>query len=80
MRTFIISCNKAENIFVSQHRCLIDFHFAIPRTFLARMKYLDGDIFFPPRTTPDLAKTALTYELFLANLTSNRPLYQQRTS
>lgn len=74
--TFIVSCNKSEDIFMTQHDRLIDFCFAKPRAFLSTRKYFHCNEFTAPTSSPHLAEPSLSNHFNQLNLTGDRTLNQ----
>ena len=66
--TFVISSDEPQNIFMSQHNCLVDFWFPEPRLLVPCWKYFNRHIFSPPLSTPHLAIAALANQLQERNL------------
>lgn len=75
LRTFIISRDEAENVFVSQHNRLVDFSFAEPGALLSRGEDLHGDVLSAPSSAPHLAEPTLADNVNELDLAGYRPLH-----
>lgn len=62
--TFVISSNKSEDIFVSQHDSLINLGFAEPGAFLSGAEDFDCNVLTVPATAPYLAEAAFTDNVY----------------
>lgn len=76
--TLVISSDKTQDIFMSQHDCLVDFCFTKPRPFISGGKDLYSNILSAPFSTPDFTKSAFSNDFLKNNSPCNCPLDKER--
>lgn len=75
--TFIVSCNESQDVFVSQHDCLVDLCFSEPGAFLSGWEDLHGHISSSPLPPPHFTKPTFTDDLLQHDGPGHCPLYKQ---
>lgn len=78
VRTFVVSSYEAQDIFMAEHDCLIDFGLAEPGSLLSRWEDLHRHVTTPPTSTPHLSETTFSYDFLEDNCSGHSPLDKQR--
>ena len=73
---FVVSGNEAQNIFMPEHDCLVNFRFSKPGFFVTGAEYFDCNIFASPLAKMDFSEPTLANDMFEDNLLSNASLHQ----
>lgn len=76
--TLVISSNKAQDVFVSQHNRLVNFCLPKPGPFVSGGEDFHSYIFPAPFSTPDFTKSAFSYNFLQDNSPCDCSLYEQR--
>lgn len=76
-KTFVISSNKAQDVFVPEHDSLIDLSFTEPRALVPGREDLNCHVLAPPLAAPHLAVSTFSDGLLQDNGSSYGSLDQQ---
>ena len=74
---FVIWSNKAKDVFMTQHYCLINVWLTKPRGFISTGENFDSHIFPSPSSTPHFSISSFANNLYQCNLPCYAPLNQQ---